>query len=87
MSLQNALLEWFDKNQRPLPWRKHYRPYEVWISEIMLQQTQMKTVLPYYERWMRLFPDIETLAGSDSKKVLKAWEGLIPSGVLNNVDL
>ncbi len=76
MSLQTRLLEWFEKNQRPLPWRKEYRPYHVWISEIMLQQTQMKTVLPYFDRWMALFPDIETLARSDQKKVLKAWEGL-----------
>ena len=76
MSLQSRLLEWFDKNQRPLPWRKNYRPYEVWISEIMLQQTQMNTVLPYYRRWLELFPDVETLAQSDLKKVLKAWEGL-----------
>ena len=74
--LQKALLNWFDRNARPLPWRGQYQPYEVWVSEIMLQQTQMNTVLPYYERWMRLFPDIETLAQSDLKKVLKAWEGL-----------
>ena len=76
MSLQTRLLEWFDKNQRPLPWRKNYRPYEVWISEIMLQQTQMNTALPYFDRWMKLFPDIKTLAASDLKKVLKTWEGL-----------
>ncbi len=75
-SFQSNLLEWFDKNQRPLPWRKNYRPYDVWISEIMLQQTQMNTVLPYYERWMKLFPDVRTLAQSDLKQVLKAWEGL-----------
>ena len=76
MILQDRLLQWFGKNARPLPWRKHYRPYEVWISEIMLQQTQVETVLPYYVRWMRLFPDIQTLAASDQKKVLKAWQGL-----------
>ena len=76
IDIQSKLLEWFDKNQRLLPWRKHYRPYEVWISEIMLQQTQMNTVLPYYERWMKLFPDVQALASSDPAKVLKAWEGL-----------
>ncbi len=76
MTLQTSLLQWFEKNQRPLPWRAHYRPYEVWISEIMLQQTQMNTVLPYYERWFKSFPDIGTLAQSDIKAVLKAWEGL-----------
>ena len=76
MPLQSSLLQWFEKNQRPLPWREDYRPYDVWISEIMLQQTQMNTVLPYYERWMKLFPDLVTLAASDEKKVVKAWEGL-----------
>lgn len=76
MSFQSNLLSWFRQNARPLPWRKHYRPYEVWVSEIMLQQTQMDTVLPYFERWMKLFPTIESLAKSDEKKVLKAWEGL-----------
>ncbi len=76
MQLQKNLLAWFHRNQRPLPWRKKYQPYEVWVSEIMLQQTQVETVLPYYHRWMKLFPDIKTLAKSDEKKVLKAWEGL-----------
>ncbi len=76
MSFQKPLLEWFKKNQRPLPWREHYRPYEVWISEIMLQQTQMETVLPYFRRWMSALPDVASLAGADEKKVLKLWEGL-----------
>ncbi len=72
----SSLLRWFRRNARPLPWRRHYRPYEVWISEIMLQQTQMDTALPYFERWMRLFPDVRTLAGADEEKVLKTWQGL-----------
>ena len=76
MPLQQKLLKWFDKHQRPLPWRRHYRPYEVWVSEIMLQQTQMETVLPYFERWMTAFPTLKSLAQSDEKKVLKHWEGL-----------
>jgi len=76
MRLQNKLLEWFDRHQRPLPWRKHYKPYEVWVSEIMLQQTQMETVLPYFDRWMKAFPTLKSLADSDEKKVLKTWEGL-----------
>ncbi len=76
MSFQEKLLNWFHANARPLPWRRHYRPYEVWVSEIMLQQTQMETVIPYFERWMKEFPDIESLAKSDEKKVLKLWEGL-----------
>src|SRR5689334_11371597 len=60
MDLQKNLLEWFRQNQRPLPWRRNYRPYEVWVSEIMLQQTQMDTVLPYFDRWMKNFPTIES---------------------------
>ncbi len=76
MAFQKKLLAWFEKNKRPLPWRKRYRPYEVWISEIMLQQTQMETVLPYYERWMKAFPTLEALADAPEEKVLKAWQGL-----------
>jgi A/G-specific adenine glycosylase len=76
MFFQKNLIQWFEKNQRPLPWRRHYKPYDVWISEIMLQQTQVETALPYFDRWMKLFPDLKTLAKSDLEKVLKAWEGL-----------
>jgi A/G-specific adenine glycosylase len=76
MIFQNKILHWFNKYQRPLPWRKHYKPYEVWVSEIMLQQTQMETVLPYFERWMKALPTLASLAKSDEKKVLKLWEGL-----------
>ncbi|MGH7197577.1 MAG: A/G-specific adenine glycosylase [Candidatus Omnitrophota bacterium] len=76
MPIQSGLLEWFSKNQRPLPWRKKYEPYEVWVSEIMLQQTQVETALPYFERWMKSFPTIASLAKAAEKKVLKAWEGL-----------
>ena len=76
MTFGHRLLNWFDKHQRPLPWRKKYLPYEVWVSEIMLQQTQVETALPYFERWMKAFPTIESLAKSDEKKVLKLWQGL-----------
>ncbi len=76
MNFQNKLLGWFRKNARPLPWREKYRPYEVWVSEIMLQQTQVETVLPYYQRWLKAFPTVEVLAQSGEKKVLKLWEGL-----------
>ncbi|MBI4353014.1 MAG: A/G-specific adenine glycosylase [Candidatus Omnitrophica bacterium] len=76
MTLQDKLIKWFHQNARPLPWRRRYDPYEVWISEMMLQQTQVETVLPYYERWMKSFPDIESLAKSNLEKVLKHWEGL-----------
>lgn len=71
-----ALLDWFSKLQRPLPWRADYEPYQVWISEIMLQQTQVKTVLPYYERWIQAFPDVQSLAEAPLDQVLKLWEGL-----------
>lgn len=75
-AMEGALLAWFAKEKRPLPWREHYEPYSVWISEIMLQQTQMERGVAYYLEWMRLFPDIHALAGASEEAVLKAWEGL-----------
>jgi len=72
----NNLLPWYQKNKRNLPWRNTSDPYRIWISEIMLQQTQVKTVIPYYLNWIKTFPDIETLAKARSSTVLKAWEGL-----------
>jgi len=74
--IQKNLIKWFVQNQRDLPWRKTYDPYQVWISEIMLQQTQIKTALPYFDRWMRAFPDIRSVADAHEDKVLKLWEGL-----------
>ena len=76
MTFQQNLIHWFRVHQRPLPWRKRYEPYEVWVSEIMLQQTQMETMLPYFKRWIKAFPTLEALAKADQKKVLKLWEGL-----------
>src|SRR5262245_50274939 len=76
MPFQNKLIGWFGKNKRPLPWRRLYGAYEVWVSEIMLQQTQMDTVLPYFDRWMKAFPSLDALAAADEKRVLKLWEGL-----------
>jgi A/G-specific adenine glycosylase len=73
---RKTLLDWFDMNQRDLPWRRTYDPYQVWISEIMLQQTQMDRVVEYFSRWMELFPDAASIAGSPERAVLKAWEGL-----------
>ncbi len=70
------LLNWYQKNQRQLPWRDTRDPYLIWVSEIMLQQTQVQTVIPYYLRFIKLFPTIQTLAEADINKVLKAWEGL-----------
>ncbi|MBF0289446.1 MAG: A/G-specific adenine glycosylase [SAR324 cluster bacterium] len=73
---QIQLLEWFTQQQRPLPWRQHYEPYAVWISEIMLQQTQVATVLPYFDRWMEMLPSIQAVAETSEDTILKLWEGL-----------
>ena len=70
------LEKWFLANKRPLPWREKKTPYKVWISEIMLQQTQVKTVLEYYKRWLKEFPDIKKLASSKEEKILRLWQGL-----------
>lgn len=70
------LLSWFAANMRPLPWRETYDPYSVWISEIMLQQTQMERGVAYFTAWMRTFPDIRSVAEAPEEAVLKAWEGL-----------
>ena len=67
---------WFDQHARDLPWRRTRDPYAVWISEIMLQQTQVKTVLPFWERWMRELPTIEAVARANPDKIHKLWEGL-----------
>jgi len=74
--IQTKLLQWFKKNGRDLPWRKTRDPYAIWVSEIMLQQTQVATVIPYYQKFLRSFPTIHHLAKSDLSKVLKVWEGL-----------
>ncbi len=74
--LQQSLLDWFAEYQRKLPWRVEYEPYEVWISEIMLQQTQVKTMLPYYRRWMEALPGIREVAEADEELLIKLWEGL-----------
>jgi A/G-specific adenine glycosylase len=74
--LRRSLLDWYDREGRDLPWRKTLDPYAIWISEIMLQQTQVKTVLPYYDRWLAKFPTIAILAAADQQAVLKAWQGL-----------
>ncbi|MBX3038344.1 MAG: A/G-specific adenine glycosylase [Anaerolineales bacterium] len=69
-------MNWYVKNKRVLPWRDHPDPYAVWVSEIMLQQTRVETVIPYFEKWMKLFPTIKKLAKADEQNVLNAWEGL-----------
>ena len=75
-AIVNKLLHWFGANARDLPWRHTLDPYAIWVSEIMLQQTQVSTVIPYWERWMLELPDIEALARAPEQKVLKLWEGL-----------
>jgi len=72
-----ALLAWFDRHGRKhLPWQQNTTPYRVWVSEIMLQQTQVATVIPYYERFMARFPDVQALAAASSDEVLHLWTGL-----------
>lgn len=75
-SLVPLLLDWFSQNARDLPWRRTRDPYAIWVSEIMLQQTQVKTVLPYWEGWMQELPTLESLAQASPEKIHKLWEGL-----------
>ena len=74
--IRRLLNTWYDKNKRDLPWRNTKDPYRIWVSEVMLQQTQVKTVIPYYRRFIKKFPSLVSLAASDEQTVLKAWEGL-----------
>jgi A/G-specific adenine glycosylase len=75
-SLMPLLLDWFSRHARDLPWRRTRDPYAIWVSEIMLQQTQVKTVQPYWTRWMRELPTIQSLAKASPDKTHKLWEGL-----------
>lgn len=74
--IQTNLLQWFKKNKRDLPWRKTHDPYSILVSEIMLQQTQVTTVIPYYQEFLKSFPSLHHLAKANLSKVLKVWEGL-----------
>ena len=73
---RETLLKWFKKHQRELPWRGIDDPYRIWVSEVMLQQTQVKKVVGYYERFVKRFPDVQQLADAPLQDVLKVWEGL-----------
>ncbi len=73
---QCDLLNWFDINQRELPWRRTYDPYQVWISEIMLQQTQMDRGVDYFKRWIKKYPDVYHLHSASEQELFKSWEGL-----------
>lgn len=73
---RKKLLAWYDDNQRLLPWRENNDPYRIWVSEIMLQQTQVDTVIPYFNHFMEQFPTVADLAAAPTDQVMKAWEGL-----------
>lgn len=76
MQLSASLLEWFDKNKRELPFRKNRNLYTIWISEVMLQQTKVDTVIPYFNSWIKKFPNINAVAQASEESILKSWEGL-----------
>jgi len=75
-SLRRALLAWFDRNQRNLPWRRTRDPYRIWLAEIMLQQTRVPVVIPYYRRFLRAFPTVRRLAAARGERILAVWAGL-----------
>lgn len=75
-NFRRDLLSWYDQNKRDLPWRRSKNPYHIWISEIMLQQTQVVTVIPYFERFIKALPTIEALANVDEQELLVLWQGL-----------
>ena len=74
--LRQKLLQWYSRHKRDLPWRHTHDPYKIWVSEIMLQQTQVATVIPYYERWLKAFPSLSALAHAPLSKALELWAGL-----------
>jgi len=76
INITSQILHWFNNNRRTLPFRKTNDPYKIWVSEIMLQQTQIKTVIPYYNRWVKEYPTLKTAANANLDKLLKLWEGL-----------
>ena len=76
MSFNSTLTIWYSANKRDLPWRKSKNPYNIWLSEIILQQTQVKQGLPYYEAFISNFPTIKDLANASETEVLKLWQGL-----------
>jgi A/G-specific adenine glycosylase len=75
-ALRGALLRWYDANHRDLPWRRRSDAYAIWLSEAMLQQTRVETVIPYYQRFLSRFPDVQALADADSEMVYEMWAGL-----------
>ena len=75
-AVEKPLLSWYHSRARILPWREDPKPYKVWISEIMLQQTRVEAVKPYFERFMAAFPDVASLAEAQDDHLMKMWEGL-----------
>ncbi len=76
MHQYNKLLKWYYKKNIIMPWRDDTNPYRIWISEIMLQQTQVKTVIPYYNKWMKQYPTIKKLSNASLDDLLYIWQGL-----------
>ena len=74
--LRQRLLDWYHAAKRSMPWRETRDPYAIWVSEVMLQQTQVATVLPYYQRWMERFPTAGDLADATEEEALSQWQGL-----------
>lgn len=74
--LSRSLLDWYAVHQRDLPWRRTRDPYAIWVAETMLQQTRVETVIPYFQRWMRRFPTVQSVARASEQQVLRLWEGL-----------
>lgn len=74
--IHHSLLAWYRQNARSLPWRDTDDPYLIWISEVMLQQTQVDTVIPYYKNWLEVFPDVFSLSSATEEMILRQWEGL-----------
>jgi A/G-specific adenine glycosylase len=75
-SIRRRLLDWYGRSQRPLPWRENHDPYRVWVSEVMLQQTTVKTVVPFYEAFLQRFPTVQALGAATEESVLASWSGL-----------
>jgi len=73
---RDPLIDWFDAHARDLPWRRNHDPYQVWLSEVMLQQTQVDRVADYFVRWLELFPDVASVARADIDRILSIWQGL-----------
>ena len=83
MIFSATIIKWYHKNKRDLPWRNTKDPYRIWISEIMLQQTQVNTVIPYYNKWMKKYPTVKDLSQAELDDLLYLWQGL---GYYNRVE-